>query len=110
MRADFRGVPGKIHLVSCHLVVREDPYMRMRDLIADAFGEYPIGRKRFLLGLRYLSRHFKILADIRHIPDPAIMCLWDKNATCPPRVFHPRHSIIPPCPMTSLLCYSAGEE
>src|SRR3990167_1471637 len=77
MRADFRGVPGKIHLVSCHLVVREDPYMRMRDLIADAFGEYPIGRKRFLLGLRYLSRHFKILADIRHIPDPAIMCLWD---------------------------------
>jgi single-stranded-DNA-specific exonuclease len=77
IRADFFGVAGKVVFVAFRSVLGEDPDMRVCYFVADDFRENPVGAKGLLLCLRYFSDHFKIVSDIRHIPDPSVMLFRD---------------------------------
>ena len=61
-------------------VVRKDPDVRMRHIFADDFAQDKISIERFLLRERDLPGHFKIFSDIRHVPDPAAVLLWNDES------------------------------
>ena len=56
--------------------------MGMRDLIADYLGKDPAGIEGLSLGHGDLTDYFEISPEIRDVPDPFIMFLW--NDLCMP--------------------------
>jgi len=65
------GVAGEIVFVALSFIAREDPNMRVFNLVADYFRQDPFGAEGLSLRLGDLLHHFKIISSVLYIPDPA---------------------------------------